>query len=428
MPKRALTAAAVERLKPPKSGQEDHFDSGYPGLALRIGYGGSRSWSFHYRLYGKQHRFRLGTYPAMSLAEARAAWREARSKVEANEDPRAAKLAAKQAEPETVQAIGEQYIERYCRPRNRTADETARMFELHVYPEIGHKPLIAVTRQDILRVLDKAEERGAKVRANRILANLKRFLNWSVERGYLETSPAAAIKAPAKETARDRILSDDEVTAFLRACEKLGAPFGPIFHLLLLTGQRREEVTGATWSEFDLSEGTWSLAADRVKNARAHMLPLSRQAHEAIAALPRTDGTSLLFPARFSRSGSSTPRPVSGFGRAKERIDALMLAELKAMAKEQGDDPDEVELPPWRLHDLRRTAASGMARLGVGIHVVEKVLNHVTGSISGVAAVYNRHSYQDEMRSALQAWANYVDNLTSHGCDNVIPMEVAESV
>ncbi|MGM0583390.1 MAG: tyrosine-type recombinase/integrase [Pseudomonadota bacterium] len=424
MPKRALTAAAVERLKPPQTGQVDHFDAGYPGLALRISYGGRRAWVFVYRLHGKQRRMSLGTYPALGLKDAREAWREARAKVERGLDPGAERLEAKRKPPETVQAAAEEFIARYCRPRLRTADEIARMFELHVYPEIGRRPIETITRRDILRMLDRAEARGAGVRVNRILAVVRRFFNWAVERGMIETTPVDRIKAPAKEVARDRVLSDDELRAFLRACDAVGGRFGPLFRLLLLTAQRREEVSAAQWSEIDLQATEWSLPGERVKNGRAHVVPLSEQALEIIRALPRQSKDPFLFPAAFARrkDGPFPPRPVSGFGQAKKRLDAAMLLELRKMAEERGEDPDDVTLPPWRLHDLRRTAASGMARLGVAVHVVERLLNHVSGTISGIAAVYNRHSYREEMRAAAQAWANFLDGLSDERAENVVAL------
>ena len=304
------------------------------------------------------------------------------------------------------------------------------MFERHLYPELGDRDIRTVTRRDILDMLDRAEERGARVAVNRVLANVRRLFTWAVERGIIDASPVAAVKAPAPETARDRVLTDDELRAFLRACKRLGEPFGPLLHLLLLTGQRRDEIAAAPRAEFDLDAGVWSLPATRTKNKRAHQLPLSTQAVDVIHALPA--GSKLLFPAQFTRPArageapkNAAARPVSGFGRAKERLDALMLEELRKLAEERGEDPEGVTLPDWRLHDLRRTAASGMARLGVGVHVVEKLLNHASGSISGVAAVYNRHSYADEMRAAAQAWANWLDALVDRRPSNVVALAEA---
>ena len=259
MPKRALTAAAVERLKPPPSGQVEYFDAGFPGLALRLSYGGGRSWVFFYRAHGKQRRLTLGTYPALSLAEARDKWREARAAVDRGDDPAAAKAEAKRREPDTVQSVGEAFITKYATPRNRTADEVARMFAMHLYPALGHRPIETVTRRDILDLLDGIEARTSGARANRVLANVRRLFSWAVERGIIEVSPAANVKAPGQETARDRVLTDDELRAFLRACERMGEPFGAIFRLLLLSGQRREEVAAMPWAELDLTGAVWHL-------------------------------------------------------------------------------------------------------------------------------------------------------------------------
>lgn len=424
MTKRALTAAAVEKLKPPKTGQADHFDAGYPGLALRISYGGSKTWTFHYRIDGKQRRMRLGTLTTMTLAEARDAWRDARAKVEQGVDPSPpdADTASPQSAPvvHTVRSVGLDFIERYCRPRNRTANEVDKMFKNHLYPALGNRPIEDVTRKDILQFVDGVEKTVPGAGANRILANVRRMFGWAAEKGFIEATPVTNVPAPAKETSRDRVLSDNEVIAFLRAAEKAGDPFGPLIRLLLLTAQRRDEVAAAKWSEIDLKEGLWALPADRVKNGRGHVLPLSRQALALIEALPSRGNSEFLFPARFARVKGAAPRPVSGFGRTKERLDGLMLVQLQKMAEERGAATDDITLPDWRLHDLRRTAASGMARLGTPIHVTEKVLNHVSGVVSGVAAVYNRHSYRDEMRTALQAWANSLDALTSDVPSNVV--------
>ncbi len=414
MPKRALTAAAVERLKPPAEGQVEHFDAGFPGLALRVSYGGGRSWVYFYRFHGKLRRLTLGTYPALSLAAAREAWRTARAAVELGDDPAAMKIEAKRREPDTVRSVGEDFIVRYAKPRNRTADEVERMFALHLYPTLGHRRIETVTRRDVLDLLDTIEAKTSGARANRVLANLRRLFAWAVERGIIEISPAANVKAPGQETARDRVLSDDELRAFLKACEGMGEPFGPLCRLLLLTAQRREEVAALPWAELDLAAAVWHLSASRTKNKRASDVPLADQTVTILGGLMRR--SSLVFPAQFSRDGHTDPRPLSGFGRAKERLDKLMLAELRKA------DP-EATLPAWTLHDLRRTAASGMARLGVAVHVVEKLLNHVSGTFSGVVGVYQRHDFMAEKQAAARAWANFLDSLTAEKAANVVRLE-----
>jgi integrase len=419
MPKRALTAAAVERIKPPATGQVDHFDQGYPGLALRVSYGGRRSWVLFYRLAGKQRRYTLGTYPALGLAEAHKAWHTARAAVEAGRDPAGEKAEAKRKEPDTVRRIGELFIEKWHRPRNRTADEVARMLAQHVYPAIGDREINTVTRRDIRDLLDKAIEGGATKRVNRILANVRKLFSWAVEQDFIAASPVAGIAAPAPETRRERVLTHNEVRAFLRACEAVGEPFAPVLRLLLLTGQRRDEVAEAPWAEIDLANALWSLPGRRTKNGRAHIVPLSRQALAIIEALPSKCRSPLLFPAQFTRSAAAGPRSVSGFGRIKEKLDALMLAELKRV------HGDEATLPEWRLHDLRRTAVTGMAEIRIAPHIVEAVVNHVSGHKNGVAGTYNRAVYADEKRAALAAWANFLDGLVSDKPANVVELRGA---
>ena len=418
MPKRALTAAAVERIKAPATGQVDHFDAGYPGLALRVSYGGGRSWVVFFRLHGKQRRFTLGTWPATGLAEARDAWREARAAIAIGRDPAGEKAEARKREPDTVRRIGELFIEKWHRPRNRTADEVARMFELHVYSAIGDREIGTVTRRNIRDLLDQVIDGGATKRVNRVLANLRKLFGWAVEQDIIAASPVAGIKAPAPETPRDRVLTDDEARAFLRACEAMGEPFGPLFRLLLLTGQRRDEVASAPWAEIDLGKALWSLPKVRTKNGRAHDVPLSTQAVALLAALPSKGRSPLLFPAKFARvsSGADAVRPVSGFSVAKRQLDRLMLAEMRRV---HGED---AALPEWRLHDLRRTCVSGMARLGFAVHVAEKVVNHVSGTMGGIVGVYQRHDFADEKRSALAAWANFLDGLVTEKPANVVEL------
>jgi len=432
MPKVALTATLVEKRKAPETGQIDYFDKGHAGLALRISYGGRRSFVYIYRLRGKLHRLTLGSFPTMSLADAREAWRNASAKVAEGIDPRPQPTEAQQ--PDTVRVVGERFVAKYARPRNRTADEVERMFELHLYPALGDRDIGSVTRRDILDVLDSIEEKVSGARANRVLANIRRLFAWAVERGVIEVSPVANVKAPGEERARDRVLSDDELRAFRRACDRLGEPFGPLFRLLALTGQRRDEVASAPWSEVGLGDALWRLPGSRVKNGRAHDVPLAKQAVELITGLPSKGKSPLLFPAQYARPPrkgeaaervAKEARSVSGFAVAKARLDRLMLEELGRLAEKRGDAPEKVTLPDWRLHDLRRTAASGMARLGIGVHVVEKLLNHVSGTFAGIVGVYQRHEFADEKRAAAQTWANFLDGLTDEKPSNVVTLAEA---
>jgi integrase len=258
-----------------------------------------------------------------------------------------------------------------------------------------------------LDLIDRIAARGAEIQANRTLARLRALFNWAIEKDRLATSPVARIKSPTKERTRDRVLDDDELRWLWRACGVVGWPFGSLTELLLLTAQRREEAATLERSELDLELRTWTIPREKTKSRRAHEVPLSEAALEVLKSAP-TIGNTLI----YTTNGESA---VSGFSRAKRRLDAAMLA---AKRKELGATCEPI--PPWRLHDLRRTAATGMARLGFAPHVVDKILNHVSGTIRGVAAIYNRFEYLEERRAALEAWGSYVDRLAAPAPENVV--------
>jgi integrase len=213
------------------------------------------------------------------------------------------------------------------------------------------------------------------------------------------------VKPPVAEVSRDRVLTDDEIRWFWKATERAGAPFGPLFKLLLLTGQRLSEVSDLTDGELRTVEKLWSIPKERVKNGAAQDVPLSEQALAVLASVKRVKSKKGYL---FTTTGET---PVSGFSRAKANLDKAMVAVAKEEAAERGFDPGIIEIPAWRLHDLRRTAASGMARLGVNLPVIEKVLNHTSGSFAGIVGVYQRHSFADEKRRALETWARFLDGL-----------------
>ncbi len=200
------------------------------------------------------------------------------------------------------------------------------------------------------------------------------------------SNPCTDVRAPTAEKSRDRVLSDVELQAVLQACDRLNEPFGALIRLLALTAQRRDEVGQMTWREIDLDARLWTIPKERAKNGIAHEVPLSEPAVRVLANVHRITGSRGLV---FTTTGET---PVSGFSKVKKRLDVAL--------------PDA---PSWVLHDLRRTAASGMARLGINLPVIEKVLNHTSGSFGGVAGVYQRHQFADEKRAALDAWAAHIE-------------------
>jgi integrase len=301
-------------------------------------------------------------------------------------EKQAAKAAARAARRQTsdaVEKIIDDFIRLHAKPNTRDWKETARLLRQFAEAWEGRR-LAEISKADIHRVLDGIIARGAPVAANRAFAQLRKMCRWAVSRGIIERSPCEGINRPSIETARDRVLSLDELGLVWRAADRLGFPFGPIAKLLVLTGQRRSEVGRMEWGEIDLENRLWTIPAARSKNRRQHTVPLSQQALAIIESLPRFPGSKFLF--------SPGKTPPSGFAGAKQRLD-------KHIASANGGP-----IPPWTLHDIRRSVATGLAGLGVNLPIIERLLNHVSGSFAGVVGIYQRHSFADEMRAAMDAW------------------------
>jgi integrase len=400
MPSIKLTAKTVEHARAPARGRIEYWDAALPGFGLRVTNKGAKSWTMLYRLHGRLRRQTLGPYPALPLAEARDRAREVLHEISKGNDPAAAKAEERRREADLFQAVAAEFIERHAKPNNRTWQRQDIDLKREFLPLWRDRPIAGIVKRDILEVLDKIADRTSPRRANRYLALLKKLFNWCAERGYVEISPAAYIKPLAKEVSRDRVLSDGELALVWRCCEALGWPFGPLFQLLMLTAQRLGEVSTIRWGDLDLDNAMWSLPAATVKNGVANEVPLSEAAVAMLVKLPRVGNSRLVFPA-----ANGSGNPASGFSRAKTRLDKEIACALGKSARSA--------IPAWRLHDLRRTAASRMAQLGIAPHVIEKVLNHVTGSLAGVAGVYNRFGYLPEKRHALNIWAAHVENLVN---------------
>ena len=405
---RPLTQKSIDAIKPGANRRETP-DGRIPGLYFITQSSGKQSWALRYRYAGKTRKHTVGTYPAIGLAAARRLASDAHALLAKDEDPSEARRKSKAAlsdEVNRVEALMPQvvdvYLKRAAEPHNRSAPETRRQFEKRVLPHWKAKRVGEVSRADVLLLLDKIVDEGAGITANRVLAAVRRFFNWAVERGLIDDSPCKGIKPPAPELSRDRVLSDREIHWLWHATHNLEYPFGPMIRLLLLTGQRRSEVAGMRWNELDVDGHIWTIPGDRAKNGKAHSVPLTEAVLGEIEALPKIGETPGYV---FTVTGKT---PSSGFSRAKRRIDSELLAIAQAETTDCEDAPSVIDIPDWRLHDLRRTAASGMARLGQPVHVVEAVLNHKSGSVRGVAAVYNRYDYASEKSEALTAWSRLV--------------------
>jgi integrase len=433
MPTVKLTDAAVKRLTAPKSSRIDYFDAAFPGLALRVtGPADQRperkSWTYFYRHGGKQRRltFEPG-YPALSLADARQEATRAQLQIRAGTDPAEQKAQAREAAsraPDTIANVVETFIRLDLERRNRAPryiTETRRIFRNHVLPRWAERDIKSITRRDVIDLLDQVMDRGTVAKgvdgkrrklsggpiiANRTLASIRAMLNWGLRRGMIDATPAALVEAPGEETPRERTLTAHEVLAVWDGGFRLGYPFGPFFQLALILGQRREEVARMRWADIDLEAAIWMLPAEATKAGRSHVVPLAPLATNILRALPRkADATGKASSYVFTTSGAA---PIGGFSRAKLRIDQV-IAEVR----------DGEALAPWTIHDLRRTAATEMARLGVSRFIISKVLNHSDRSVTGI---YDRHAYLVEKRDALETWASHLGNLTRPPSANVVPL------
>jgi integrase len=411
-----LTTKAVQNIRPGDARREIP-DGEIRGLYLVVQpKSGAKSYVLRYRHKGRPRKWTIG--PAeMGLGEARKLAASARAAIAAGRDPQGEKAAAKEvareaagAKRESVEAVVAEFVEKHVRRSNKpsTAQEYVRLLNKEIVGRWGTRRLSDISRRDVNVLLDDIVDRGAPIAANRVLAILRKFCKWSVSREIISHSPCDGVMARSAETPRDRVLDDHELRLIWKAADTLGWPFGPIVRLLLLTGARRGEVVGMRWDELDLENKLWSLPAARVKNKRAHALPLSSVAIDILKGLPRIENDDgVVFPARIDRRTNRGKRaiPVSGFSRAKRRLDRAIV-EL-AGAERSG------ALAQWGLHDLRRSCASGMARLGVDLHVIERCLNHVSGSFGGIVGVYQKHKFEEGMRRAMDTWAAHVERMAS---------------
>lgn len=392
-----LTIAGVARIKPPKHGQADHFDRGYPGLALRVSYGGTKTWVFFYRLHGKQRRLTLGRYPAVQLGQARDAWRIAHLAVKKGEDP----TYNRPTTADLFAAVADEWLDRH-QGKNCSVAEVRRVIEREVLPVWGDRPIANISRRDIIELIDKVVDRGATTMARRLHAHLHTLFRWAKGRGILTTNPMTDLPKPGQAVKRDRVLTNDELSAIWKAVKETSQPFGPIVQLLALTAARRAEIGSLVWSEVHGAE--IRIPGERSKNTEPRIIPLTPAAAKLIQDMPRIGAEENSFV--FTTTGKT---PVSGWSKAKKELDA-------AAAKFYGRP-----LAPWVLHDLRRTAATGMERIGVRQQVVERILGHTSGSRAGIVGVYQRYHYEPEKRAALTLWGREIERIASAGGHAIAP-------
>jgi integrase len=426
MPKLKLTAAAVSKLTPPEAGRVDYFDTTLPAFGLRISHTGARQFFLMTRINGQLARLTIGRAkaregePGFTLAEARLKAGELAEMAHSGVDPRQVKARERQDNAEkagnTFVVVGKRFMEQYVEPKGLSPN-SAREYRRALFgPDTAawaKQPVASITRADVRAVLDAKMTEGKGGAANNLLTHLGKFFNWCAEKDLVDVPPTARISPPGTKIVGERTLAHAEIAEVWAAFEASGSIFSDLFKLLLLTGQRRAEVAGMRRAELSGLDGdspTWEIPAARTKNGRPHVVPLAPAAVAIIRARPDIGEAGFL----FSRYGGTA---ASGFSRAKGLVDAS-IAEGRA---KDGRPP----MPEWTLHDLRRTMVTGMNEdLGISPHVVEAVVNHVSGAAkAGVAGVYNKAKYLRERQAALTAWASFVSGLRGENRpSNVIPL------
>jgi integrase len=409
-----LTDLKVRSLRPDPAGEYIQGDTQVPGFGVRVRPSGTAAYVVMKRLPGeaKPTRVTLGRVGEITLQAARdrargaaAAVREGidvnRQKREARQERRAEREAAMQIRaatgysPDTFGELATRYMARECGRLSRGA-EIERTIRRELLPDLGNRRLAELRRRDLNEVVDAIVDSGRKAAAHKVREIGKRITSWADNEELIDRDPFEGGKNPIRREERARALSATEIAALWRAWETMGAPMGAFMRFALLTGQRRTEIATMERSELDLEARLWSIPAAKAKNRLAHLVPLSELAIEVLETVPAFDDRFVF----STRPGTH----ISGFSKAKVRATGLS------------------GVVDWRLHDLRRTAATRLAELGVAHPVVSKLLNHSPRGVMGVTSIYNRYEYLEERREAMDRWARRIAEMVSPPPANVIPL------
>jgi integrase len=383
MPRVKLTKTVIDALPTPQS-DVVYWDAALPGFGVKVTPKGRKVFIVLYRTGGagsKLCKYTIGPYGRVTLHQARVAAQKVFTARLDGRDPAAEKREKKRrVVADRVEDLLQAFIDQRL-SQNRSGAEIARLLRREMGKAWAGRSIHEIGKRDVVEVISTIEQRGAPIAANKTLKSIKTFLRWCVGRAILDQSPAEGVPLPAKEVARDRVLSDGELSRVILAARQIDNRYGGIVELLALTGQRREEVARLAWDELDLTRRVWTIPKSRTKNAKPHVVQLSDQ---SIAVLKRVEKQG---PYVFAVHGT---KPFQDFSVAKRKLDELS------------------KVTGWRLHDLRRTCVSGMARLEIAPHIADKIINHQSGTISGVAAVYQRHEFLRERKVALERWGAHV--------------------
>ena len=376
-----FTVPWLDKLKPPAQ-REDYRDKSTRGLQLRVSPTGVKSFSYAFRFGSKMGRVTLGKYPDLDLKTARQKTDEFRRLVSLGIDPRSEKRDKLAKQQMTVERMVTEFINHYAKPKNTSWKQAESNLRLYLVSALGRQSIHDVKRPDIHSILDELVGRGKHTAANRALAHIRKFFGWLVERGYLDHSPADHIKPRHQEQEREHVLTDAEIRAIWNASEAMSGPYSAWIKLLLLCGQRRLETASLRRSQ--IVDECWHLSGEDTKNKQLHIVPLSQQAWAIVDQLLEKDGEFLI------KTGRTGDKPVNGFSKAKVQLDRWS------------------GVTDWKFHDIRRTVATNLSKLGVDRFLLQRIVNHTD---SGVTAIYDRYSYLKEKRDALQKWADKLDDI-----------------
>lgn len=384
MPRHKLTDAFLRNVDLPSKGQDEHWDTLTPGFGLRVSYGGRKAFQVLTRINGKLHRFTLGAYPKVSLADARdqaeQLIKDATKGITPGEREAEERRKALSDRRNTFGAVATEFMADHAK-NLRTKDEIQRMINVDLLPQWGDKPIASITRGDA-KALIREKARTAPIAANRLLSLVSKIFSWALDEEIIEASPAVRLRRPADEQARERSLTAQEIATLWPAFTALGYPFGHGLKFLLVTGQRRGEVSGMKWSEID-GDG-WLIPGTRAKSKQGHRVPLSTLALEILEETPNLG--------EFVFTSTRGLNALDGWENAKRRVDSFLKKPIAA----------------WRIHDLRRTMATQMRSLGVDRLIVSKLLNHAE---AGITKTYDRYAADPEKAAAMGRWSDRLQEI-----------------
>jgi integrase len=409
-----LNEETIKRLSRPAVGNRVTYFAGAPiqgakaprGFGVRVTAAGARAFILNYRLRGREYRYTIGAWPDWSALKAVREARHLRQRVDRGENPLEDRASSSGAV--TVASVLDDFVVRHVRNKNqplRSADEYESAFNRLVKPRIGKLGIYEIRRSHVIKMLDEIEDENGPVMADRTLAYARKAFNWYATRDDQFNVPVVRGmgRVKPKERARTRVLSDEEIRTIWRVLEEAGT-YGSFVKMLLLTAQRHSEVARMGHGEID-AERIWTIPAERYKTKRPNYVPLSKAALALVERQPKFNDCQYVFPTRAKT-------PYSRSGKSKAKLDKAVFAAMKARAKKAKVEP----IPNWALHDLRRTAKTLMVRAGVRPDISERVLGHV---IAGVEGTYDRHSYAEEKRDALEKLAAMIERILNSLPSNV---------